>query len=210
MLTRSSLRYISSCFDMRDYCQSLHDSYVLFLLPSLVVHTVFWGGYPYEICLQALKFFCLFLFQLVALSICAGKEETCSKENLTGDNTTNWPVLAMQIIVSGPGPKRTTKHSSATYATLTRAECKELKGDWDKIKEGKCAFGCFDKDLCNAGSRVSFSGPLAICLALSLVLLKWQGCHCNLSFDVTLLLAHKELKGKFHLARVDSTLTGCV
>ena len=52
-------------------------------------------------------------------------------------------------------------------------DCKNEKDACDKIKEGKCAVGCCDKDLCNAVSPVSFSVLLmALCSVLGLALLK--------------------------------------
>lgn len=53
------------------------------------------------------------------------------------------------------------------------ATCKELKDKCDDVKDGDCAVGCCDSDLCNASSPVSFSMFLmTICSALSLALLK--------------------------------------
>ena len=50
--------------------------------------------------------------------------------------------------------------------------CKELKKICDDAKGGKCAVGCCDTDLCNAGSPVSFSVFLmTVSAALGLALL---------------------------------------
>ena len=53
------------------------------------------------------------------------------------------------------------------------ATCKTLTEGCDKATDGDCAVGCCDKDLCNAGSPVSFSVFLmTVCSALALALLK--------------------------------------
>ena len=63
--------------------------------------------------------------------------------------------------------------TAVVQSCATEASCDLLKKQCDDAKDGDCAVGCCDTDLCNAGSIVSFSVSLmTVCSALGLALLK--------------------------------------
>ena len=62
--------------------------------------------------------------------------------------------------------------TSVTNTCTNDAGCKLAEAVCEKLDE-KCAVGCCDTDLCNAGSSVSFSVfLLTVCSALGLALMK--------------------------------------
>ena len=81
--------------------------------------------------------------------VCRGTEETCSKDKLEGDDSKQetCPGDANQCI------RIWVKNDDQT-TVVNRCgndkDCEILKKVCDEIKE-KCAVGCCDKDLCNAG-----------------------------------------------------------
>jgi len=101
-----------------------------------------------------------------------GTDKTCSKEKLQEDDSKQTIChLGMDKCM-----RTWVKKDSDTLVVNScgnDAECKELKEKCDDAKDGECAVGCCDSDLCNAGSSVSFSVFLmTVCSALGLALLK--------------------------------------
>ena len=101
-----------------------------------------------------------------------GTEEVCAKDKMKGDNSKQMPCSEKQNRCIRTWAKKDDE-TLVVNQCGTEADCKTLKDACDKTKEGKCAVGCCDKDLCNAGPPVSFSLFLtAVCSALGLALLK--------------------------------------
>ncbi|KAL9953393.1 hypothetical protein ACROYT_G040803 [Oculina patagonica] len=103
--------------------------------------------------------------------VCKGTEDTCSKDKLEGDKTKQQDCPDVDRCLRTWYKKD--GNIQVTNRCSTDAACKIAKEACDKIDEGKCAVGCCDKDLCNAGSHASFSVFLmAVCSAVGLALLK--------------------------------------
>ena len=104
---------------------------------------------------------------------CIGTEETCSKDKLKADSSKEVTCESgMDKCIRVWGKKGDT--TAVVSSCSNELVCKAAEDAADNKCEGdKCAVGCCDTDLCNAGSPVSFSVFLmTVCCALGLALLK--------------------------------------
>ena len=104
---------------------------------------------------------------------CTGTDSTCSKDKLksgeSGQETTcpSGFDKCMRTWAEKDGD------TAVVQSCGTDATCTLLKDKCKEVKDGKCAIGCCDTDLCNTGSPVSFNVFLmTVCSALGLALLK--------------------------------------
>ena len=105
--------------------------------------------------------------------VCGPKtDDTCTKDNLEKDNK------YVKSCSAGTNQCIRTWAKVDDITTIQNlcgndAACTTIKELCDKSSKGKCAVGCCDTDLCNAGSPVSFSLFLiTVSPALVLALLK--------------------------------------
>ena len=101
---------------------------------------------------------------------CIGTDSACSKDKLTADSSkesTCAPGMDKCMRVWAKNDDTTAVVSSCSNELLCKA-AEDAKCDVDK-----CAVGCCDTDLCNAGSPISLSVFLmTVCCALGLALLR--------------------------------------
>ncbi|KAL9968468.1 hypothetical protein ACROYT_G026846 [Oculina patagonica] len=104
---------------------------------------------------------------------CIGTEDSCSKDKLKDDSSKVTTCPSGYNVCMRTWAKNDDGDTAVVQSCGTDATCKTLKDKCDEVTEGKCAVGCCDTDLCNAGSPVSFSMFLmTVCAALGLALLK--------------------------------------
>ena len=121
---------------------------------------------------------CHFLSNFISVSglkcyVCKGTEDTCSKDKLKGDNSKEVTcVTGMDRCMRIWTKKDDTTTVDSSCSTESSCKDAEKVAD-DDCKADKCAVGCCDTDLCNAGWPVSFSVFLmTVCCTLGLALLK--------------------------------------
>ena len=104
---------------------------------------------------------------------CVGTDGACSKDKLKADSSKEVTCASGMdrcMRVWGKKDDTTAVISSCSNELLCKAAEKDVD---DKCEVDKCAVGCCDTDLCNAGSPVSFSVFLmTVCCTLGLALLK--------------------------------------
>ena len=105
--------------------------------------------------------------------VCNGTDTACSKDKLKADSSKEKTCPSgMDRCIRDWSKKDDTTEVVSSCSNESLCKAAEDAAD-DDCKADKCAVGCCDTDLCNAGSPVSFSVFLmTVCCTLNLALLK--------------------------------------
>ena len=107
--------------------------------------------------------------------VCSGVGDTCSKDNLEKNSIheVNCDIIGAFDRCIRVWAKSENGTIVITNSCANKKICETTEKACDEFKEGECAVGCCDSNLCNAGSPISFSVFLmTVCSALGLALLK--------------------------------------
>ncbi|KAL9968467.1 hypothetical protein ACROYT_G026845 [Oculina patagonica] len=105
--------------------------------------------------------------------VCGGTEDACAKDKLGSSQEFDCPTdrCMRTWLKKGDATGVANSCSSESVCKSTKEACDKKEGIVFKEVD-KCAVGCCDTDLCNAGSPVSFNVFLmTVCAALGLALL---------------------------------------